>query len=105
MSTAVLMQKYCDLKVADIYIAARDRSTMRKGISLSIETIIVLMLALVVLVVLLGMLFNVAPPVQNDLQARTKQIQACGAYTNYDGDCSLGTDYTTFKSSNSAVLK
>ena len=62
---------------------------MKKGISLSIETTIVIILAIIVLVVLLGFLFNVVPPAQIQLQAQATVTRLCGNYIREHPKCNV----------------
>ena len=62
---------------------------MKKGVSLSIETTIVIILAIIVLVVLLGFLFNVVPPAQTQLQAQATVTRLCGNYIREHPKCDV----------------
>ncbi len=59
-----------------------------KGISLAIETIIVVILAVTVLTVLLYFFRSTQGPVEDTLKLIQKQTNACSAYTSFDSRCS-----------------
>ena len=77
---------------------------MKKGISLAIDTTIIIILAVVVLAVLIGIFFLVAGPTQDEFKARLTQSQVCGAYRNVDIDCD-GKEYSNYAKDNENLLK
>ncbi len=79
---------------------------MKKGISLAIDTTVIIILAVVVLAVLIGIFFVVIGPVGPEISARIKQTQVCNAYRSFDADCD-GKEYTQYArdSKNENLLK
>ncbi|MEK6888297.1 MAG: hypothetical protein AABX14_05115 [Candidatus Aenigmatarchaeota archaeon] len=68
-----------------------------KGISMAIETIIYLILAILVLSVLLLFFLSQATPPQDQFALEAKRNSACGAYTIRDFRCA-GKDNNPFPS-------
>jgi len=58
-----------------------------KGVSLAIETIIYLILAVTVLTILLYFFLSQASPVETEFELRQKQATLCGRYVNVDPKC------------------
>ena len=79
---------------------------MKKGISLAIDTTIIIILAVVVLAVLIGIFFMAVGPTQTEIGARLKQTQACNTYRGFDADCD-GKEYNDYikNSDNEKLLK
>ncbi|KHO47683.1 MAG: hypothetical protein QT00_C0002G0343 [archaeon GW2011_AR5] len=58
-----------------------------KGVSLAIETIIYLILAVLVLMVLIGFFLTQAGPAQDQYALEAKRNSLCGAYVTNDFSC------------------
>lgn len=77
-----------------------------KGISLAIDTTIIIILAVVVLAVLIGIFFLTSGPFGTNIQAELTRNSNCNAYRNVDIDCD-GKEYNDFvkDSNNENMLK
>ena len=82
-----------------------ERPFSRKGISLPINIMVILILAVIVLVVLIGLFFMVAGPTQAEIKARLTQTQVCNAYRNVDVGCDDQTKHDEFAANNEELLK
>ncbi len=58
-----------------------------KGVSIALETIIYIILAVMVLTVLLFFFTSQASPAQNRVELENKRAQLCGKYIQYDNRC------------------
>ena len=58
-----------------------------KGVSLSIETIVILILAVIVLAAMLIFFSGTTNPATDTLRATRIQTESCGAYVRKDPDC------------------
>ena len=58
-----------------------------KGVSIALETIIYIILAVMVLTVLLFFFTSQASPAQNRVELEKKRAQLCGKYIQYDNRC------------------
>lgn len=58
-----------------------------KGISIAMETIVYIILAVMVLTILLFFLTSQASPAQTMTELQNKRTQFCGRYTQYDSRC------------------
>ncbi len=78
-----------------------------KGISLAIDTTIIIILAVVVLAVLIGIFFLVAGPTGDTFKAELTRNSNCNAYRNVDAECNSQKKYEEFKgnSNNENLLK
>ena len=75
-----------------------------KGISLAIDTTMIIILALIVLVVLIGILFMVSPGFIETIKAESTRASNCAAYLRTDDNCDL-KEYDNFiKDSNNEKL-
>ncbi len=75
-----------------------------KGVSLAINTVVILILAVTVLIVLIGFLVTTSGPVQGEFEARIAQSQICGSYRNVDVKCD-GSEYNEFSEDNEESLE
>lgn len=67
-------------------------SAVRKGMSLTTEAIVMLVLAAVVLVSLLAFFGSTFTPAKDEAKKTFEQARWCGEYVRYDSDCSGGSD-------------
>lgn len=76
-----------------------------KGISIAMETIVYVILAVMVLSVLLFFFTSMGGQSQNEVQMRSKAIQACGIYTTYDTKCESTSKLPTNIQNREQILK
>jgi len=63
-----------------------------KGIALSIETVVLIVLAAIVVTVLLAFLMGVINPADNEIKFLQKQQRACGEIVQIDPQCGVNRD-------------
>ena len=75
-----------------------------KGISLSIETIVVIVLAVIVLTALLAFFLGIWNPNANEAQLQADKTRLCGRYSSLYPDCdNIGTDSEDLRRNISSV--
>jgi hypothetical protein len=68
-----------------------------KGVSLAMETIVVIVIAVLVLVALIAFFLGVFPGAESQTQLVARQTNLCGIYIHDDPDCNSPSDVTNYE--------